>query len=89
MLKAALADPQIRQSALKTLTSAANACAAPGCSGKSPVACQACNTPMCLTHAVFRVKPAGPICVDCLAEVWGLADAEEPEENPKKKRSRR
>lgn len=90
MLQAALKDPQVRQIAVKTLVaSAADACAAPGCSGKSPgTSCVECGVPMCLTHAAFRVRPAAPICVGCLIAVWGLADEDEPRQSPKK-RSRR
>lgn len=85
----AMQDPQVQRHALKTLVSAAGSCSAPDCDGKSPVSCQGCDAPMCLTHAVFRVKPAGPICLACLAGVWGLAGEEAEDETPKKKRSRR
>lgn len=89
MLRAALADPQIRQNAVKALTSVAGGCVAPSCNGKSPgTACMGCGASMCLTHAVFRIKPAGPICVACLLEVWGLADEDAPEETPKKRTRR-
>ena len=89
MLQDALKDPQVRQIAVKTLVaSAADGCVAPGCNGKSPgTACMGCGAAMCLTHAVFRIKPAGPICVACLLEVWGLAD-DEPEETTKKRTRR-
>ena len=88
-LRMAVSDPQVRKFAAKTITSAADPCSAPDCSGKSPVRCMACDCPMCLTHAVFRVKPAGPICVACLVEVWGLADEDAPDETPRSKRARR